>query len=528
MLGALHLGFGIAKQTLEFGAIVTGEVQSTERNPRGLSILANRKVLTMLALGFSAGLPILLIFSTLSLWLSEAGVSKSAVTYFSWAALGYSFKFVWAPLVDKVPLPVLSATLGRRRAWLLVSQFAVIAAIVWMGSIDPQIALEGMAIAAVVLGFSSATQDVVIDAYRIESASEDMQAMLSSAYIAGYRIGMVAAGAGSLRLAETLGTTAQSYDVSAWRWTYFCMAALMSVGVITTLLAKEPQHRQSQNAFPYSVMQYLRFVAIFLVSAALFVAVYRLFPVIANPFEDFAGKAFGFFTALLTLVCALGAALGIALFSVRIGVADRDMVEEGYIQPVREFFLRYGKVAVWILLLVGFYRVSDIVMGVVANLFYQDLGYSKTEISDVAKTFGLIMTIVGSFVGGFLSLKFGVMRVLLAGAILSALTNLLFMVLAGSEPNLKWLIAVITADNLSAGLAVAAFVAWLSSLTSVSFTAMQYAIFSSTMTLFPKLLGGYSGTMVENIGYANFFLFTALLGVPVVVLVLYLMRKDIK
>jgi PAT family beta-lactamase induction signal transducer AmpG len=202
------------------------------------SMYTHPRVLAMLFLGFSAGLPLLLIFSTLSIWLSEAGVERSAVTYFSWAALGYSFKFVWAPLVDKLPLPLLEHWLGKRRSWLLLSQFMVISAMLWMAMSDPA-STEGlryMAYAAVFLGFSSATQDIVIDAYRIEAAEETLQALMSASYIAGYRIGIIVAGAGALYLASELGTTEEAYVYSSWQLTYVAMAGTMLVGVITTLM----------------------------------------------------------------------------------------------------------------------------------------------------------------------------------------------------------------------------------------------------------------------------------------------------
>jgi PAT family beta-lactamase induction signal transducer AmpG len=188
---------------------------------------------------------------------------------------------------------------------------------------------------------------------------------------------------------------------------------------------------------------------------------------------------------MIKILSALILGAGTGFLGAHLGLADKKMLTESYWLPIKDFFKRYGKLAIWILLLVGFYRVSDIIMGVVANLFYQDLGYSKTEIASVSKVFGLLMTIAGSFIGGFLVLRVGVMRILLLGAILSAVTNLIFMWLANAEPTMQALALVIAVDNLAAGLAVAAFLAWLSSLTSVSFTATQYAIFSSVMTLFP-------------------------------------------
>ncbi len=483
-----------------------------------------RSVWIMLFLGFSAGIPILLIFSSLSLWLREAGVDKSSVTFFSWAALGYSFKFVWAPLVDKLPIPILSAMLGRRRGWLLVSQLAVIASIVWMALSNPQDGLLVMAFAAVTLGFSSATQDVVIDAFRIESADPRLQAMLSSTYIAGYRTAMIVAGAGALFLAQWFGSTADVYSYDAWRNAYICMAGCMSVGVITTLLIAEPD-RAGKNDYPYAISDYSKFFLVFLASLLALILVFLLSPSTPSVSSGYTQTLFVFLFNALIFILAIMAAFLVARTALRLGLVNAEMVYEGYQAPILDFFKRYSKLGVWILLLVGFYRVSDIVMGVITNVFYQDMGYSKAQIASVTKVFGVVMTITGSFLGGILALKYGVMRILMLGAILVAVTNLLFMWLAGVEPNISYLSIVIVADNLSQGIAVAAFIAWLSSLTNVSFTATQYAIFSSLMTLYPKLIGGYSGTLVESIGYSNFFLFASILGLPVIVLIYFLRDK---
>ncbi|OED39294.1 MFS transporter [Chromatiales bacterium (ex Bugula neritina AB1)] len=498
----------------------------------GIHVLLHPRAIVMLFLGFSAGVPILLIFSSLSLWLGEAGVKKSAVTYFSWAALGYSFKFVWAPLIDKLPIPGLTGLLGRRRSWLLLSQFAVIGAILWMAMTDPALgqgSLTMMAFAAVALGFSSATQDIVIDAFRIESAGPELQALLSSTYIAGYRIGMIVAGAGALYLASQFGSTKEVYDYSAWMNTYAIMAAVMLIGVATTFIVNEPDNPRS-DPDQYQASDYLRFLLVFLISVIAFIAIFKLSSGMASSLKATLTEAFnnrhlaGFLVATIRLACAAAAAWFVALALVGAGVGNRQMIEESYVDPIRDFFQRYGLAAALLLLaLVGLYRVSDIVMGVIANVFYQDLGYTKIQIASVAKVFGLLMTIAGGFLGGFLAMRFGVLRILFLGAVLSALTNLLFIVLASAEPSMPMLYSVIGADNLSAGLASAAFIAFLSSLTNISFTAVQYAIFSSLMTLFPKILGGYSGSMVESMGYATFFTITALLTVPVLFLI-YLAR----
>ncbi len=479
----------------------------------------------MLFLGFSAGIPILLIFSSLSLWLSEAGVERGAVTFFSWAALGYSFKFVWAPLVDRLPLPVLTRLLGRRRAWMLLAQSSIMLAILWMAFTDPAGADQGltlMALAAVLLGFSSATQDIVIDAYRIECADTDLQAMLSASYIAGYRIGMLVAGAGALFLAAWFGAVKGAYNYEAWRWTYMAMAACMLVGVFTTLLIPEPQRRGDTSAV-HGIRDYLGLIGLFLLAASGFVAVFFLSAGTVADLKSTMGShgaALDFLIEALRMGLALAVAYLMARLLLTTPLVNRDMVQRAYMEPVRDFFRRYGVSTAWLLLaLVGVYRISDIVLGVISNLFYQDIGFSKTEIATVVKTFGLFMTIAGGFLGGLLAVRFGVLRMLFIGALLSAGTNLLFWWLALYGHDMSLLYLVISADNLSAGLASAAFVAFLSSLTSISFTAVQYAIFSSLMTLLPKLLGGYSGGMVDALGYPGFFIFTTLIGLPVLWLV---------
>ncbi len=493
-----------------------------------LAAFLHPRAIAMLFLGLSAGLPILLIFSSLGLWLREAGLSRSAVTMFSWAALGYSFKFVWAPLIDRLPVPVLTRLLGRRRAWILVSQGAVIAAICWMALTDPAAGganLTLMAMAAVLLGFSSATQDIVIDAYRIESADDDLQAMLSATYIAGYRIGMLVAGAGALWLAESFGSNAEVYDYAAWREAYLWMAAAMLIGVATTLVVPEPE-RGRPDRYDHDTGHYLRFLGLFLLAVAGFIATFVFSaPVVAEAKAWLTeatgnGALAGFVVAVVRLAVAIAVAGTLALVGVRGGLADRDMVTEAYVDPVRDFFHRYGLGLAWLLLaLIGLYRISDIVLGVIANVFYQDIGFTKSEIAGVVKTYGLFMTIAGGFVGGILAVRYGVIRILFLGALLTVVTNLLFILLNEVGRDMTLLYIVISADNLTAGLASAAFVAFLSSLTNVQFTAVQYAIFSSLMTLIPKIVGGYSGTMVDAMGYSRFFLVAALLGMPVLILV---------
>lgn len=486
------------------------------------------RVLTMLFLGFSAGIPILLIFSSLSLWLGEAGVERKAVTFFSWAALGYSFKFVWAPLIDKLPLPFLTRALGKRRAWLLLSQVMIMLAIIAMASIDPALSrnsLTLMALGAVLLGFSSATQDIVIDAYRIESAETRLQALMSSTYIVGYRLAMIVAGAGALYLASQFGSEKGHYVYTAWRWTYFIMAGIMLVGVVTTFLIPEPTHKESK--LHYTTHDYFRLVLVFACTVIAFVLTFFLTDNLFANLKTSVGEGIftGFILETLRFVLAIGVGFIVGYLLVRAGLVDRAIAIETWIAPIAEFFKRYGvKTAAFLLVLIGFYRISDIVLGAASNVFYQDQNFTKDEIATAVKTVGVLVSVMGGVLGGLFATRFGVMKSLLWGAILAALTNLVFVALALSGHNLPVFYLAVIADNLAAGFASAAFVAFLSALTSVSFTAVQYAIFSSLMSLFPKVLGGYSGTIVDAIGYPSFFAFTTFIGLPVIGLVLIATR----
>ena len=405
--------------------------------------------LRMLALGFSAGLPLLLVLGTLSFWLREAGIDRTTIGYLSWVGLAYAFKWMWAPLVDRLPLPLLTRALGRRRSWLLLSQALVMAGLVGMAFNDPRIALTPMVWCALAVAFGSATQDIALDAFRIESADADRQAALAATYQTGYRLAMIWAGAGVLWVAARAETAnATGYQHGAWQVAYLVMAASMLVGTLTVLLSREPAPRPLPPA--RNAMEWLRGALI-------------------DPFAD--------------------------------------------------FITRYRWQAALILALIAVYRISDVVMGIMANPFYVDMGYTKDEVAAVTKVFGVVMTLLGAFVGGVLSMRVGVMRVLMLGAVLSALSNLLFAWLSVHGHDVAMLMLVVSADNLAGGIASAAFIAYLSSLTNVQYSATQYALFSSMMLLLPKWIAGFSGRFVDAHGYADFFIGTALLGLPVLVLV---------
>lgn len=414
--------------------------------------------LRMLTLGFAAGLPLLLVLGTLSFRLREAGIDRSTIGYLSWVGLAYGFKWVWAPLVDRMPIPLLTAALGRRRSWLLLSQAVIVAGLIGMALADPRQTLGPIVWCALAVAFGSATQDIALDAFRIESADADHQAALAASYQTGYRLAMIWAGAGVLWIAaraemapaagQAVLQGAAAYQNGAWQMAYIVMAASMAVGIVTVLFSREPA------------------------------------PVQLPPAKNAA-----------------------------------EWIQGALVAPFADFLRRYGWQAVLILALIAVYRISDVVMGIMANPFYVDMGFTKDEVAAVTKVYGVIMTLLGAFVGGVLSMRFGVMRILMLGAVLSAASNLLFAWLAGHGHDVTALIAVVSADNLASGIASAAFIAYLSSLTNVSYSATQYALFSSMMLLLPKFVAGFSGDYVNAFGYAHFFTSTALLGLPVLVLV---------
>ena len=463
-------------------------------------------------LGFSSGLPILLVFSTLSVWLTKAGIERSTVTLFSWAGFAYAFKFLWSPLVDKISISVF-LNLGHRRSWLLLTQFLIIFSLVLTSVNDPQNNIIITAVCITLVAFFSATQDIIIDAYRIESIDKKLQGSLSSMYIAGYRIGMLVGGAGSLWLASYWGS--ENYEHDVWKKVYLSMSLLMFIGVVANLISKEPKRKRN---FTRKTNLHVKFFLSIMISLLIFIYIYSY---LDNPFS---GPMLSFFYTILKLIfCFICSGLFL-LFLVKLKFQSKSIIKESYFSPIKNFVVKYGKVAVIILLLISLYRMADVVMGVMANIFYLEKGYSINQIATYSKFFGVFATIAGGLLGGYFAMKYGTMTTLFIGALIASLSNLLFAWLATAETNIKFLISVITADNISSGFAGAAFVIYLSGLTSLKFTATQYALFSSLMLFLPKLIAGYSGSWVDVIGYQNYFVVTALLGVPVLFLIIYISK----
>lgn len=429
------------------------------------SIYTQRRVLSMIFLGFSAGLPFSLVSSTLSAWLADEQVSLSVIGYFSLVGAAYSVKVLWAPIVDRLPLPVVDSLLGKRRSWMLFAQFGIGLGLLGMSGLDAGTHLQQLAWLAVWVAFCSATQDVAIDAYRIEVVAPQYQGAMAAMYVLGYRLSLLVAGAGVFYIAE----------YHSWNMAYQAMAAAMLIGVAATLLIPEPVHDVDSRV---------------------------------RQIEKKIESALGVVEPATTISRLL------RWFS------------DAVVSPFVEFFQRNGKKGAWILALIALYKMSDITMGVMANPFYLELGFSKKDIADISKIFGFFMTIIGTSLGGVLVVRFGIMRPLLLGAFIVAATNLLFAALAAVKPDMVLLAGVISADNLCGGVASAAFIAYLSSLTNSAYTATQYALFSSLMTLPAKLIGGFSGDVVATFGYSAFFTYSAIIGLPAIILVVILMRSS--
>lgn len=436
-------------------------VASSERE--GWKVYLKPRVLGMLFLGFSAGLPLLLVGGTFTAWLRDLGVELAAIGFLSWVGMAHSIKVLWAPLIDRAPVPLLSRWLGRRRAWMLLAQLVIAGALFGMAMTDPREHLSLVALWAVLAAFGSATQDVAIDAYRVEAEARHRQAAMAATYVTGYRVAILAAGAGALHLAS----------IDSWSLAYSAMAALMVIGVITTLTIAEPDVEVTHSTlrFEQRVSDYLD----------------------QTDHVGWRRSATAWFIG--AMIC-----------------------------PFLEFFQRYGKTALLILAFIATFRISDIFMGVMANPFYLDLGFSKAQIANIAAAFGLAMTLLGAGLGGILVARFGIAPILLFTAFMAPATNLTFAWLAyiGAQP--YGLVLAIVADNVTGGLAISVFIAYLSSLTNTAYTATQYALFSSLMTLPGQFAAGFTGVLAANVGWVSFFIITAFTGLPAIILAALLIK----
>lgn len=433
-----------------------------------LRVYAQRRVLAMFALGFSSGLPFFLVFSTLSAWLRQAGVQRSTIGMLSWVGILYSIKFIWAPVVDRVPPPLVHRLLGRRRGWMLLAQLGLAAGLFYISLGDPASAVRPIALGALFVAFCAATQDIALDAWRIESMPPEQQGAMLAVYQVGYRIALITGSAGVFLLASAAG----------WHVSYATMAALVGIGVITTLLVPEPQPAVARD----SAVREERVIA--------WVESKAHWP---KPLLR-AGEWF-----VAAVVC-----------------------------PLLDFFGRFGSgLALLILMFIATYRMTEFTMGSMANPLYIDLGYTLDQIGTVVKIYGLVMSVFGVFIAGVLIARIGLLRMLVLGNVLLLLSNLGFSWLATQHtpsPSLLALGLVNGFDNLAIAAQGTSLLTFLSGLTSPKYTATQYALFSSIYALPGKILEGTSGFVVEHIGYPAFFVYTASLSLPGLLLLYFVAR----
>lgn len=420
---------------------------------RGLSALWREpRFATVLGLGFASGLPLPLTFGTLSFWLAESGVSRTAIGLFALVGTAYSLKFLWAPLVDGLPLPPLTRWFGRRRGWTLGIQAALILAIAALGLTDPAANAWPTAAAALAVAFLSATQDIVIDAYRIELLSPEEQGMGAAAVQWGYRGGMLAGGAGALYAAAFGG----------WAVAYAVMAVLMLVGVATVLLSPEPEavEREAVERAPATA----------------------------------------------------GAGVRIAAW-----------VRAAVVAPFADFTRRPGWLAV--LLFVVLYKLGDALAGIMSNPLYVELGFSKIEVANVAKVFGVGATLAGLAAAGIVVYRWGVFRSLLVCGLLQAVSNLTYVVQVWAGHDVAMLMVTTLIENFTGAMGTAAFVAYISNLCSRQFAATQYALLSALAGVGRSYLAASGGWLSEVLGWVPFFLATTAAALPALLILLWLGRR---
>lgn len=472
-----------------------------------LAVYTERSALVMIALGFAAALPYFLIFDTLSAWFRAAGLALEVIGFFSLVTLVSSFKFLWAPFIDRTRVPLLTNWLGHRRSWMLVCQTLIVFGLWVIAGSDPTASLGRIALFAFLVGFSSATQDIAIDAWRIEAAEVNKQGAMAAAYQWGYRVGMIVAGAVPLLLATSFG----------WNFSYAVMAALMAIGILAVLAApREVAHKirpiETAGIQPAPLRDAVEWVVrLGLLAAGALVlgsglaanagvlgrvlaaigatgardAVLALWASDARVWVHLGAVIVGLLVVVIATLPLPAARTrpGVYLFS---ALGD----------PLRDFFARYHATGGLILALICLYRIPDFVLNIM-NPFYLDLGYTLVEIAEVRKVFGIFMTMLGVFVGGLAVARYGLMRAMVIGAFAGPISNLLFVWLAFQEHNLWSLFIAIGLDNVAGGIAGTCLIAYMSSLTSAGFTATQYALFSSLYAIPGRLIASQSGRIVE-------------------------------
>lgn len=474
----------------------------------------------MLFLGASAGLPIMLVYQVLSIWMREADVSRSTIGFFVWVGFAYSLKFLWAPLVDRFRIPGFAAWLGNRRGWTLFATLGTALAMFAMSQQDPSTDLQAVAVCAVLIAFSSATLDICVDAWRVDNASNSEQAIVSAIYQLGYRFGMIAAVTGGLFLA----------DIGGFGLTYFVLGGLAVVGASTSLWAPDVSKPEKSEINPVIALV-LGLITLGLVAGLIWmglaeggwlrIVIGAIGSVLSTVPAEILGGAF---TLILCMPFLLA---GWFISPIGRGQLESNAI---YAVPILGDFAdivrRTGAWSLLILAMVVTYRISDTTMGVMAGPLYIDLGYDKSTIGGVKGAFGITILIVGAFWGGLMAMRQGLARVMIVGAVLTVLTNLAFAWLAQVEtPRAIYLFVTIGADNIAAGFAGSVFIAFMSVMTNKKMSATQYALLSSLFAFYGKSLAGFSGKLADFVGYETFFVITALFGVPALLLSIWAARS---
>lgn len=476
---------------------------------------AHPAVRRMLFLGFASGLPFPLVLMTLSARLQQAGIERTTIGLFSLVGLAYSVKFFWSPVVDRLNLPGLSR-LGQRRSWMLLAQLGVVAGLVAMAFPDPARSPLWVAALALMTAFFGSTQDIVIDAYRIESTGPELQGSTAASYQVGYQLALICGGAGALVAASGYG----------WTWSYLVMAACMLVGPVTCLRVPEPVALQARRvkADPVLVQDAIsRMRASSLVTAVIVTLLVGGALHYALPAKSSA--------RVIDVSIGVVVAFELTLLLVLRARKLRPLLERltgSVVLPLTDFYRRMGtRLALIMLGLIVTYRLNYMTMGVAANTFYLDMGYTLDQIALVSKVYGVILTLSGALLAGWLVRRSGALRTMLLGLLLLTGANLLYghiASLAGRPPSLAWLAAGISLDNVANGIAGTAFIAWMSSLTSKDYTATQYALFGTLWSLPAKSIASQWGRIVDTVGYPTFYVYTAIVGLPALLLILWLLR----
>lgn len=494
----------------------------TESVKPGLSatmsqIMRSPRNLAMLFLGASAGLPIMLVYQVLSIWMREADVSRSTIGFFVWVGFAYSLKFLWAPLVDRVRIPGFSNWLGNRRGWTLFAILGTALAMWGMSLQDPAVDLAGVAVCAVLIAFASATLDICVDAWRVDNASNADQAMVSAVYQLGYRFGMIAAVTGGLFIA----------DLGGFQMTYLVLGGLAVLGGSTPLWVPDISAATRHAVNPIIALA-LGLGTLVAIAALLWLGLMEggwLRTVIG-----WIGSVLSVFPKRLAgglFIFVLASPFLIALWFISRPGRTQLTVGAVYAVPILGDFAdlvrRTGVMALVVLAIIVTYRISDTTMGVMAGPLYIDLGYDKSVIGTVKGAFGISILIFGAFLGGLSAMRYGMGRSMVIGAVLTILTNLAFAWLAQVEtPRAAYLFVTIGADNIAAGFAGSIFIAFMSILANKAMSATQYALYSSLFAFFGKSLAGFSGLLADAVEYQNFFVITAIFGVPALLLSIWI------